>query len=124
MLATSIIAALLASLVAAQVPTDPNTVLGLNALARNHGKYIGTATNSFNLVGNQPGGKYLDILHREFAGSLTAENEGKWDHMQPSRGNYNFAGMDTVSSLSFRRRLPRSLWFPRSSTKPDSRERS
>jgi hypothetical protein len=79
MLATSILIFLLATLAVAS-PTkrqeQQQQPVGLNALAKRHGKYIGTATNSFNLLGNNPGGAYLDILRREFKGALTAENEG------------------------------------------------
>lgn len=64
---------------------------------KRHGKYIGTATNSFNLQGNNSGQAYLDILRRDFTGALTAENEGKWDAIHPSPDQYNFAGMDAVS---------------------------
>jgi GH35 family endo-1,4-beta-xylanase len=104
MLATSILISLFATLAVAS-PTkrqqQQHQPVGLNALAKQHGKYIGTATNSFNILGNNPGGAYLDILRREFKGALTAENEGKWDAIHPTPDQYNWAGMDAVS-----RRVP------------------
>jgi GH35 family endo-1,4-beta-xylanase len=100
MLATSILISLFATLAVAS-PTkrqqQQHQPVGLNALAKQHGKYIGTATNSFNILGNNPGGAYLDILRREFKGALTAENEGKWDAIHPTPDQYNWAGMDAVS---------------------------
>ena len=96
MLFSSILIPLVASVVAAS-PAKRQEPVGLDALAKRHGKYIGTATNSFNLQGSNLGQAYLEILHRDFKGALTAENEGKWDAIHPAPDQYNFAGMDAVS---------------------------
>jgi endo-1,4-beta-xylanase len=96
MLARTILFSVLAALAVA-TPTKNKKPTGLNDLAQKRGRYFGTATNSFNLNGSQPGGPYVEVLEREFAGALTPENEGKWESIHPSRDVYSFAGMDAVS---------------------------
>jgi GH35 family endo-1,4-beta-xylanase len=100
MLVSSILISLLASwAVASSTKRQQQQPTGLDALAKKRGKYIGTATNSFNVLDGTPGGAYLEILRREFKGAFTAENEGKWDAIHPTLDYYNYTGMDAVSRL-------------------------
>jgi len=89
---------------------------GLNGLAARTNRYVGTATNSFNVQGISPVGPYNEVLDYEFAGALTPENEGKWEVIHPEQNVYNFTGMDIVSIIR-KQRLSLNLnkyqnWLP------------
>jgi GH35 family endo-1,4-beta-xylanase len=104
MLTTTVLIAILpllasASPLASRNNNGKNQKTGLNGLAARTGRYFGTATNSFNIQGLTPGGPYNDVLDYEFAGALTAENEGKWEVIHPQENVYNFTGMDIVSQV-------------------------
>lgn len=88
---------LLASASPVVTRNNDKKLTGLNGLAARTNRYVGTATNSFNLQGTSPVGPYNEVLEYEFAGALTAENEGKWEVIHPEQNVYNFTGMDIVS---------------------------
>jgi len=100
--ATAALVSLLPLLASASPVVSRNNdkkLTGLNGLAARTNRYVGTATNSFNLQGISPVGPYNEVLDYEFAGALTAENEGKWEVIHPEQNVYNFTGMDIVSIL-------------------------
>lgn len=71
---------------------------GLNAAAKAFGKlYFGSATDNGELSDSQ----YLAILsdNKEF-GQLTPGNAMKWDTIEPSRGNFNYANGDAIVDLA------------------------
>jgi len=63
----------------------------LGAQAATTGRYFGTAV----AAGKLGDSTYVSILDREF-NMITAENEMKWDTVEPSRGNFNFGPGDTI----------------------------
>ncbi len=63
----------------------------LGAQAATSGRYFGTAV----AAGKLSNSTYSSILDREF-NMITAENEMKWDTIEPSRGNFNFGPGDTI----------------------------
>ncbi|WP_170313300.1 endo-1,4-beta-xylanase [Nocardioides gansuensis] len=65
----------------------------LGAAAAGSGRYFGTAV-SLSKLGDST---YSTILDREF-NMITAENEMKWDTIEPSRGSFNFAPADSIVS--------------------------
>jgi endo-1,4-beta-xylanase len=65
----------------------------LGASAAEKGRYFGAAVAAGKLGDNT----YVTILNREF-GSVTPENEMKWDATEPSRGSFNFANADRIVS--------------------------
>ncbi|QZZ25017.1 endo-1,4-beta-xylanase [Streptomyces sp. ST1015] len=65
----------------------------LGAQAAQSGRYFGTAVAS----GRLGDGTYTGILNREF-NQVTAENEMKWDTVEPSRGSFNFGPGDRIAS--------------------------
>jgi GH35 family endo-1,4-beta-xylanase len=103
MLSSTVIAYLLTALAVSATPTRRNNGGGkgqdttLDGLAQKTKRYIGTATNAFNIQGTNPGGAYVSVLESDFRGALTAENEGKWEVIHPALNTYNFTGMDVVS---------------------------
>jgi len=64
----------------------------LDAIFKKLGKlYFGTCADA-NLLNNA---QNSEILKADF-GQLTPENSGKWDAIEPSRGQFNFGGLDTL----------------------------
>ncbi|MFJ8625008.1 endo-1,4-beta-xylanase [Kitasatospora sp. NPDC093550] len=63
----------------------------LGAAAAGSGRYFGTAV----AAGRLGDATYSTILDREF-GTITPENEMKWDTTEPSRGSFNFGPADTI----------------------------
>ncbi|WP_328993584.1 endo-1,4-beta-xylanase [Kribbella sp. NBC_01245] len=70
---------------------DAATTLG--AAAAQSGRYFGAAVAGGKLGDSQ----YTTILNREF-NSITAENEMKWDHTEPSRNNFTFGSADRIAN--------------------------
>ncbi|MFD1831908.1 MULTISPECIES: endo-1,4-beta-xylanase [Streptomyces] len=64
----------------------------LHAAAAEKGRYFGTAI----AAGRMGESDYMATLNREF-GSLTAENEMKWDALEPSRNSFTFATADRIA---------------------------
>ncbi|PRX43294.1 endo-1,4-beta-xylanase (glycosyl hydrolase family 10) [Prauserella shujinwangii] len=64
----------------------------LGEAAAEQGRYFGTAVAA-NRLGESD---YVATLNREF-NSITAENEMKWDALQPSRGSFNFSSADRIA---------------------------
>jgi endo-1,4-beta-xylanase len=65
----------------------------LGAASAASGRYFGTAVSSSKLGDST----YSTILDREF-NMITAENEMKWDTIEPSPGSFNFAPADSIVS--------------------------
>ena len=65
----------------------------LGAAAAQSGRYFGAAVAGGKLGDAQ----YTTILNREF-NSITAENEMKWDHTEPSRNNFTFGNADRIAN--------------------------
>ncbi|UED87774.1 endo-1,4-beta-xylanase [Streptomyces profundus] len=63
----------------------------LGAAAAEQGRYFGTAVAANRLSESD----YTATLNREF-NSATAENEMKWDALQPNRGQFNFGNADRI----------------------------
>ncbi|MEU9046004.1 endo-1,4-beta-xylanase [Kitasatospora sp. NPDC048343] len=63
----------------------------LGAAAAGSGRYFGAAV----AAGRLGDSTYSTILDREF-NMITPENEMKWDTIEPSRGNFNFAPADSI----------------------------
>ena len=77
--------------IAAGAPAVKASTLG--AQAAQSGRYFGTAVAS----GRLGDSTYTGILNREF-NQVTAENEMKWDTVEPSRGQFNFGPGDRIAS--------------------------
>jgi endo-1,4-beta-xylanase len=68
----------------------------LDARIKAKGKrYFGTCSDSFLLSNSQN----ANIIRSDF-GALTPENSAKWDSIEPSRGNFNFGGFDTLVNFA------------------------
>ncbi|QRV95618.1 endo-beta-1,4-xylanase [Ceratobasidium sp. AG-Ba] len=78
-------------------PTNPpSSGSGLDAKFKAKGrKYFGTCSDSALLSNNQN----ANIIKAEF-GALTPENSAKWDSIEPSQGNFNFGGFDTLVNFA------------------------
>lgn len=77
----------------ATMATSASAAGSLGAAAAQSGRYFGTAVAASKL-GNST---YSGILDREF-NMVTAENEMKWDTVEPSRGSFNFGPGDQIMS--------------------------
>ncbi|SMD22606.1 endo-1,4-beta-xylanase [Kibdelosporangium aridum] len=75
------------------VPSTAEAATTLGAAAAQSGRYFGTAVAGGKLGDSQ----YTTILNREF-NSITAENEMKWDHTEPSRNNFTFGSADRIAN--------------------------
>ncbi|MEE1941335.1 endo-1,4-beta-xylanase [Streptomyces sp. TRM 70361] len=65
----------------------------LGASAAEQGRYFGTA-----IAANRMGeSDYMNVLNREF-NSITAENEMKWNALEPSRNSFNFSTADRIAN--------------------------
>jgi endo-1,4-beta-xylanase len=58
---------------------------------------IGAALNKDQILGSESG--TLALVQQQF-NSLTAENEMKWESMQPTRGNFKFGSADALANLA------------------------
>lgn len=63
----------------------------LGASAAESGRYFGTAVAA-NRLSEQD---YVNVLNAEF-NSVTAENEMKWDALEPNRGSFTFGNADRI----------------------------
>ena len=87
-------------------PTPSNPPLTGTALkdyGAANGKVIGSCVNS-QWFYNQTSPIYEEILKREFA-MVVAENEMKFDALQPSQNNFNFANGDRLVSFAQRNNM-------------------
>ncbi|KAG8697308.1 hypothetical protein FRC09_007945 [Ceratobasidium sp. 395] len=76
---------------------------GLNALAKSlkPARYIGTATESYNLQNATAFGKqYASIAESDEFGIYTPENSLKWEVIEPQPGVFNFTLGDKLFSLA------------------------
>lgn len=74
-------------------PTTPINGTTLKELAESRGMYIGTSVGSVFHQKNDL--MYYEVLKREF-NMVVAENEMKFDTIQPARGQYNFGPGDRL----------------------------
>ncbi|OLF08170.1 1,4-beta-xylanase [Actinophytocola xinjiangensis] len=89
-LTAGVVAALsAAALVTAATPASAATTLG--AAAAERGKYFGVAV----AAGHLGESDYTATLNREFR-SVTAENEMKWDALEPNRNQFNWGNADRI----------------------------
>ncbi|NJQ01720.1 endo-1,4-beta-xylanase [Streptomyces zingiberis] len=70
----------------------------LGAQAALSGRYFGAAV----AAGRLGDSTYAGIVDREFS-SVTAENEMKWDTLEPSRGSFNFGPGDRIADRALAR---------------------
>ena len=77
--------------VTASAPARTTGATTLGTAAASTGRYFGTAVSA----GKLGDSTYSTILDREF-NSITAENEMKWDTIEPSPGSFNFAPADSI----------------------------
>ncbi|MCF6524607.1 endo-1,4-beta-xylanase [Streptomyces sp. JJ36] len=85
------LAGLLAGAGLTALPGTAHAADTLASAAAAKGRYFGTAVAA-NHLGESA---YVSTLNREF-GSVTAENEMKWDATEPSRGNFTFGAGDRI----------------------------
>ncbi|QNP68560.1 endo-1,4-beta-xylanase [Streptomyces roseirectus] len=96
LLGALVVATLLAGGTAATaVPQEAPAVKAstLGAQAAQSGRYFGTAVAA-NKLGDST---YSSLLNREF-NQVTAENEMKWQTVEPSRGSFNFGPGDRIAN--------------------------
>lgn len=80
-------------------PIDP-TQQSLRTLGLRHDLYIGTAVDMAALA-DPADPQYRATVSREFS-SVTAENEMKWETLEPTRGAYNFGPADQLIDFAKR----------------------
>lgn len=73
------------------MPGTASAASTLAGAAAEQGRYFGSAVSASQL--NEP--DYMSRLNGEF-NSLTAENEMKWDALEPSRNSFNFGTADRI----------------------------
>ncbi|WP_461025615.1 endo-1,4-beta-xylanase [Streptomyces sparsus] len=73
------------------MPGTASAASTLAGAAAEQGRYFGAAVSASQL--NEP--DYMSRLNGEF-NSLTAENEMKWDALEPSRNSFNFGTADRI----------------------------
>ncbi|MFJ7158491.1 non-reducing end alpha-L-arabinofuranosidase family hydrolase [Streptomyces sp. NPDC101118] len=88
--ATGLLASALVAGVVTLLPSSADAA-GLGTQAAPSGRYFGTAV----AAGRLGDSAYTAIADREFT-MITPENEMKWDAVEPSRGNFNFAPADRI----------------------------
>ncbi|MER7496341.1 non-reducing end alpha-L-arabinofuranosidase family hydrolase [Streptomyces pharetrae] len=88
------------ALVAGVLTLLPNSAgaASLESEASSSGRYFGTAT----AAGRLSDSTYTSIADREF-NMITPENEMKWDAVEPSRGNFQFAAADKIVDRALQR---------------------
>ncbi|MEV4482066.1 endo-1,4-beta-xylanase [Micromonospora coxensis] len=80
-------------------PYDP-TAQSLGTLGQRHGLHIGTAVD-MDALADPADPRYRELAASEFS-SVTAENVMKWESLEPTRGNYDWAPADAF--VDFARR--------------------
>ncbi len=90
-LATATTALLTATTLAALPQSTAHAADTLGAAAAETGRYFGAAVAANHLGEAQ----YAATLNREFT-SVTAENEMKWDALEPNRGSFTFSRADQI----------------------------
>lgn len=92
----SLVAVLATALAAVAIPLSALSAHGadtpLRTLASADGRQIGVAVSDSKLTGSTA---YASILKTQF-NSVTAENAMKWDAVEPSQGNFNWAAADRL----------------------------
>ncbi|WP_405014015.1 endo-1,4-beta-xylanase [Kitasatospora sp. NBC_01539] len=92
----SLVAILATALAAVAIPLSALSAHGadtpLRTLATNDGRQIGVAVSDGKLTGSTA---YASLLKSQF-NSVTAENAMKWDAVEPSQGNFNWAAADRL----------------------------
>ncbi|KAH7324153.1 endo-xylanase [Stachybotrys elegans] len=79
-----------------QPTSNPPTGSGLHARFAAKGKlYFGTEIDHYHLNNNP-----LTTVVKNSFGQITNENSMKWDALEPSRGNFNFANADAVVNFA------------------------
>jgi len=75
--------------------------VGLGALAKLRGKYIGTATEEYNINNATDWGRKFGkiALSNEFS-SFTNENQLKWEASEPQPGVFNFEPAEKLFALA------------------------
>jgi endo-1,4-beta-xylanase len=79
-------------------PDSAGAAASLEADASSSGRYFGTAI----AAGRLGDSTYTSIADREF-NMITPENEMKWDAVEPSRGNFQFAAADKIVNRALAR---------------------
>jgi endo-1,4-beta-xylanase len=80
-------------------PVDPAQQT-LRTLGQRHDLYLGTAVDMAALA-DPADPRYREIVAREFS-TVTAENEMKWENLEPTRGTYNFGPADELVAFAKR----------------------
>ncbi|KAI9698283.1 MAG: hypothetical protein M1820_007553 [Bogoriella megaspora] len=90
MRSSTLLLALSPALLVESAPTAPNAAASIDAAFKAKGKkYFGTATDQ----GRLTTGSSAAVIQADF-GQVTPENSMKWDAIEPSRNNFNFAQAD------------------------------
>ncbi|SCG67732.1 endo-1,4-beta-xylanase [Micromonospora halophytica] len=97
--AVATVAALNALPATAGRPYDP-TAQSLGTLGQRHGLHIGTAVD-MDALADPADPRYRELAASEFS-SVTAENEMKWESLEPTRGSYDWGPADAF--VDFARR--------------------